>query len=314
MQKLLLQKLAKSCMSRFNLERLNLNQQWYLLNVYNKRYVEYMVEYGSFFDLYENDFHKIYKGIAAENANQVDAATLNAIENYTIFSNTSSALFFEEAVKGSDIHILLELIDLGVFSFLPTSRGVVFAQYFYIKDGNNLVFNSLKETFNRSSLCTFPILLNIPNTFKLDTSYAFKHFKKNNPKVSKYILAMERANIDSRNLKKLNDSFSILILLDSVMSKFSQVINIGMKNPFDQFFLEFLDLIDSTQALHELTTKEYLDYLTLSKANAVAGWFFNCNMLKKKDRLEFIAILTSGRGNSQTIVKYILENNLYLSH
>lgn len=314
MQELLLHKLAKNCLSRFNLERLNLSQQWYLLNVYNKRYVEYMVEYGSFFDLYENDFHKIYKSIATENRQIVDAETLNAIENYTIFSKTSSAFFFEESIQQTDIYTLRELIDLGIFSFLPTPLGVDFADFFYIKDGSNLVYKDLKNTFNRSELCSFPILFNLPNVFNLDKSFAFKHFKNNNPKISKYILAMERASIDSRNLKKLNDSFSILILLDFVMISFSQVIEGGMTNPLDQFFLEFLDLIDSTKALHELTTKEYFDYLTLSKINAVAGWFFNCNALKKKARLEFIALLTSGSKNSHAIVKYILENHLYPSH
>ena len=313
MQDLLLLKLTQNCVSRFNFEKLNIKQLWFLLNVYNKRYVEYVVEYGDSFGLFENNHHKYYRGLATCTSQEIPASTLNSIEKYTIFSNTSSSFFFGKQVASSDVRLFLELVDLGVFSFIPFEKGLEFAKMFLNSDEDSYNIKLNNSFYRRSVLSGYPVLFNIPNRINLDTRFAFKHYSHNNPKINKYINAIHSVNKDASNLKRLNDSLAILILLDVVMSIFNELILLGLSNPSNELFCDFLNVIDNSQLKNELADKEYFNFLTQCQMNAVAGWFFNCNDLKKKNRLDFIDLLTSGSRNCEKIISFIKTNNLYIT-
>lgn len=305
MKDILFLNLAQNCLSRFDFNKLSPQQLWFLLNAYNKKYIEYLVEYGGVFDLYVNNYHQIYKNIFY--SSNLDVVSKNTIESYTLYSQNCNSLFSHAQIEPSDIQVFLELVKLGCFSFVPSDEALPFAELFYTAQSDRLVPCELEHSYQREDLNHYPIFLHIPSKLDLDLSQCLNHFADKNPKKWRFIQATKLAIKNSRNLKNMNDVYAILILLDAVIVKFSALIQRGMQDPESSVFFQFLDLIDSTEDQQRLSNRAYEERLTFSKINAVVGWLFPLVPNKKQDRIAFLKVITSGRKNHVQIMQYLMK-------
>lgn len=299
------QLIRRATTSPKTLTQLKLVELWNLLNIYNKRYAEYMVEYSRYFDLYEIDFHSHYTYLFKQLGANTDPSILNSIEKNTILSQNSSSFFYNEIVEKGEIDIFLNLVDCGFFSFMPIDRGIILAETFYSMDGSNLVRKDIEDYFLRKDLNDYPIFFHIPAEINVPSQMAELHFKKNNSRYQAYLMAINIANKESANIQKLNDVFIVLLLLDNILIHFLNIFKDGINDHLDEKFIEFLDLIDCSELLKKVSYSEERDILMYSKINSIVGWIFNCNHLNRPKRLEFIKLLSSGKENSKSIVEYI---------
>lgn len=304
------QLIRKSTTQSESLTKLNLVELWTLLNIYNKRYVEYMVEYSRHFDLYENDFHGTYTNLFKQLGSKFDVSVLNSIEKNTIFSQTSSSFFYNEIVEREEVNNFLNLVEAGFFSFMPLNEGVALAENFYFIDKGRLVRKDFEDYFFRSDLNSYPIFFHLPIEINIPKNMAELHFKKTNPRYQAYLMAIDKANSESVSIKRLNDVFIILLLLDNVLIHFLNIVKDGMKNHLNIKFNEFLDIIDCSKLLDKVSFSEQQQILMYSKINSIVGWIFNCNHLKRQERLDFIKLLSSGRKNNLLITNFIRENHI----
>lgn len=304
------QLIRRSMTSPDHLTRLNLSELWTLLNIYNKRYVEYMVEYSRHFDLYENDFHGRYTFLFKELGKNKDASALNAVEKNTIFSQTSSLLFHDEVIEKKEVESFLNLVDHGFFSFFPQDHGLSFAEKFYDVNDGHIIRKNFDDYFFRSDLNYCPIFIHIPSKVDISAKMVNLHFKIKTPKYYAFITAIENANKESQSIKGLNDVFSSLILLDNILIFFIDIFKKGIANFLDERFLEFLDVIDIRDLLDRSSYADQQQILMRSRINLIIGWIFNCNLLNRSDRLEFIKLLSSGRSAAQDVIKYAQKFDL----
>lgn len=300
----------KSTTTPTSLTDLKLVELWSLLNIYNKRYVEYMVEYSRFIDQYENNFHGTYTRLFKESGYKANSEVLNHIEKSTVFSQTSSSFFYNEIVEKDDINTFLNLVEHGFFSFVPSSEGISLAERFYSLQNGQLIRKEFEDYFFRSDLNAYPMFSHLPGQINIPELMAELHFKKNHPRYQAYSKAISEANKDSMSMKRLNDVFVSLILLDSVLIHFLRILKEGVNNHENIQFNDFLDIIDCSNLLNKVSFIEQQQILMYSKINSIIGWIFDCTQLKRKERLDFIKLLSSGSKNNKLISQFIRENSL----
>ncbi len=219
-------------------------------------------------------------------------------------------LFHDEVIEKKEVESFLNLVDHGFFSFFPQDHGLSFAEKFYDVNDGHIIRKNFDDYFFRSDLNYCPIFIHIPSKVDISAKMVNLHFKIKTPKYYAFITAIENANKESQSIKGLNDVFSSLILLDNILIFFIDIFKKGIANCLDERFLEFLDVIDIRDLLDRSSYADQQQILMRSRINLIIGWIFNCNLLNRSDRLEFINLLSSGISAAQEVIKYAKKFDL----
>lgn len=275
-----------------------------LLSIYNKRFVEFYVEYGQKFELYVGDNHHTYCEMCLlMEAGDEEQVLLE--QNY-IYSSKSNFLYHSEIVTQKEINEIKSLISNGYLHIAPFP-GSVRAINLYYKDGVQ------SDAYAREDLALSGVLLNIPNKVNLEEHNADRHFVSRTPQYSRYIEAIKKASMDAKSMRGMNEVHACLLVMDDILNYIHTRLRKASEGDEDSilWFSKLLGYLDLKGQVEKLSDRDKTIFLQWCSLNSVIGRMIKVNHLAKTERYELVWELSSGMDAKDMIGKLKGLNYLY---